>query len=190
MLIALLDKSLGAIFLMSSWPLRSWVVLLRTPACACIICTSCFVFLLYFLLISHSNNWPPSILKTPKGRRKHTQWCWNHLPCDYLCVASKEVSSGARLILDFNQSPKAPNHASVLGNGKPFYKHLGRKHRQGHFWWTAVVKHSSRWTAASGTWCASTPGRQNRDSSQKKWSSEARTWALVQKALKILCQWR
>lgn len=86
----------------------------------------------------------------------------------------------------FNQSPTALNHASALGNGKPFYKHLGRKHRQGHFWWTAVVKHSSRWTAASGTWCASTPGRQNRDSSQKKWSSEARTWALVQKALKIL----
>jgi hypothetical protein len=46
---------------------------------------------------------------------------------------SEEVTSGAQLIPGFNQSLKAPNHASERDNGTSFHKHLGRKHGRGNF---------------------------------------------------------
>ena len=71
---------------------------------------------------------PFHVKDPPKGRRKLASRCQIHLPCDYLSVVSKEVTSSAPLIPDSIQSPEAPNHASEFGNDKCLHKHLRRKH--------------------------------------------------------------
>ena len=122
--------------LISCWsPGDLMVVSLCVCVCVCVyVCSRAMKILLYFsALLSPYFPWQsltPFQVKdhTPKGSRNHVQWCWIHLPCDYLSVASKEVISPALLIPDSNQSPKAPNQASEFGDGKCLHDHLGRKH--------------------------------------------------------------